>query len=354
MIKVLVVEDSAVVRELLQYVLGSDPEIRVVGTAANGDEALSAVERVKPDVITMDVHMPGMNGFDVTRRIMERVPTPIVIVSGTLDPGETTTAFRTLESGALAILMKPAGIGSPEFGQTCADLVRTVKTMAEVKVVRRWARPPAPVLDPTAAGPIGATTAIKHVAAVAVGASTGGPQVLQLMLSQLPANFPVPVFIVQHIASGFTGGFVDWLGQTSRLPLHVASHGEAILPGHVYIAPDGHHLLAGSERHLVLSKDEPEYGLRPSVSTLFRSVARVYGRRAIGVLLSGMGRDGAAELKVLKNLGAVTIAQDRESSVVHGMPGEAIKLEATTYVLSQEKIAPALASLVNADSAGMR
>jgi two-component system, chemotaxis family, protein-glutamate methylesterase/glutaminase len=351
LIKVLVVEDSAVVRELLQYILGSDPGIRVVGTAANGEEALAAVERVKPDVITMDVHMPGMNGFDVTRRIMERRPTPIVIVSGTLDPRETTTAFRALESGALAILEKPTGIGNPDFGQTCADLIRTVKTMAEVKVVRRWARPAA---DLTAIAGANAPAAAPHLAAVAVGASTGGPPVLQLILSQLPETFSVPVLIVQHIASGFVAGFVDWLAQSSRLPVHIASHGETILPGHVYVAPDGFHLMAGSERHIVLSQDEPEHGLRPSVSALFRSVAKVYGRKAIGVLLSGMGKDGATELRLMKELGAVTIAQDRESSVVHGMPGEAIRLDATTYVLPPEKIAPALASLVNEGSAWVR
>jgi two-component system chemotaxis response regulator CheB len=225
--------------------------------------------------------------------------------------------------------------------------------MAEVKVVRRWARPSATASD-LYGMPGDLAPAAKLVSTVAIGASTGGPQVLQQILSQLPANFPASVLIVQHIAAGFTTAFVDWLAQSSSLPMHIASHGEAVLPGHAYVAPEGFHLTAGSDRHLLLNQDEPEHGLRPSVSVLFRSVAKVYGRKAIGVLLSGMGRDGAMELKIMKELGAITIAQDRESSVVHGMPGEAIRLDATTYVLSSEKIAPALASLVNEGSVASR
>ena len=346
MIRVLVVEDSAVVRQLLVHILKSDPEIEIAGTAADGEEALIAVEQTRPSVITMDIHMPGMNGFDVARRIMERRPTPIVIVSGALDPHETTSAFQTLDSGALAILLKPVGIGSPEFERTAAELVRTVKVMSEVKVVRRWAKPGRTHADYAKHLVPAASPVVKHVCAVAIGASTGGPQVIQTILSHLPGNFPVPIFAVQHIASGFTTGFVDWLSQSSKLPVHVATHREMSVPGHVYLAPDAFHLKVGPDRRLLLTEDEPENGLRPSVSTLFRSVAEVYGGKSVAVLLSGMGRDGAQELKLLKDLGATTIAQDRESSVVHGMPGEAIRLGGTTYVLSQEKIAPALTSLV--------
>jgi two-component system chemotaxis response regulator CheB len=182
---------------------------------------------------------------------------------------------------------------------------------------------------------------------VAIGASTGGPLVLQTVLSGLPGNFSLPVLIVQHMAAGFIQGFVEWLTPTSALPLHVATHGEQILPGHAYIAPDGFQMKLELGKRLSLTKDEPENGHRPSVSYLFRSVADLCGPKAVGVLLTGMGKDGAEELKRMREKGAVTIAQDQESSVVHGMPGEAIRLEAATYVLPPHRIAAALANLSN-------
>ena len=345
MVRVLVVEDSAVARAFLLQILGSDPEIEIAGTAVDGEEALAAVERTRPDVITMDVHMPRMNGFDATRQIMETLPTPIVIVSGTLDVTETAKTFRALEAGALAVLPRPYGLGHPEHEQCAADLVRTVKLMSEVKVVRRWARhrPPGTVSSVSVSEGVPLLTA--KIAVVAVGASTGGPPVLQGILSRLPRSFPLPILVVQHIAAGFTDGFVEWLAQSSTLPVHLAKQGEQILPGHVYVAPDGFHMKAGLGGLIWLGNEEPEDGLRPSVASLFRSVAKAYGANAIGVLLTGMGKDGARELKVMKEQGAVTIAQDRESSVVHGMPGEAISLGAASYILPPEKIALTLAGL---------
>ncbi len=169
---------------------------------------------------------------------------------------------------------------------------------------------------------------------------------LQSILSGLPGSFSVPLLVVQHIAAGFTDGFVEWLGHYSNLPVHVATQGERMLPGHTYVAPEGFHMKVGAGEQIRLSTEEPENGLRPSASSLFRSVAKVYGEKAIGILLTGMGRDGAWELKLMKEQGAVTIAQDRESSVVHGMPGEAISLGGATHILSPEKITAALASLV--------
>ena len=344
MIRVLVVEDSPVVQEFLVYILDSDPQIQVVGTANNGEEALEAVKRKKPDVITMDINMPKMNGFEATRRIMETHPTPIVIVSGSWDTKEVATTFRAMEAGALAILQRPMGIGHPDYKATAKELIQTVKLMSEVKVVRRWPRRQreavvSPVPPPAESKPKRIKAKIKIVA---IGASTGGPVVLQAILSGLPEDFPVPVLIVQHIAVGFIQGFVEWLGQKSNLPIHVATHGEYILPGHIYVAPDGFHMQAKIGGQITLSKNKPENGLRPSVSSLFRSVAKVYGQNAVGVLLTGMGKDGAEELKCLKEKGAITIAQDKESSVVHGMPGQAIKLDAATYVLSPERIAEML------------
>jgi len=191
-----------------------------------------------------------------------------------------------------------------------------------------------------------------QIRVVAVGASTGGPPVLQGILAALPRDFPVPVLLVQHIAPGFTQGFADWLAQSSSLPVQVGVHGQPALPGHVYVAPDSFHMAIAAQGRIRLNPDEPENGLRPSVSHLFRSVAHTYGPRAIGVLLTGMGKDGALELKLMKEQGAVTIAQDRDTSVVHGMPGEAIKLGGATYVLPPEKIRIALTSLLSGNGYG--
>lgn len=346
MIKVLVVEDSPVVREFLVHILGADPGIQVIGTANDGEQALVAVARQRPDVITMDIHMPKLDGLEATRRIMETHPTPIVIVSGSTDPREVSTTFRAMEAGALAVLRRPAGIGHPDHEASAAELVQTVKLMSEVKVIRRWPKAGRqPQVPPPAQAHHAQIEAKARV--VAIGASTGGPPVLQTILAALPQDFPVPILIVQHMAAGFTQGFVQWLAQTSSLPVHLATHDEHVRPGHVYVAPDEFQMRVERGGKIVLTKDEPENGLRPSVSYLLRSVAEVYGRDAVAGLLTGMGRDGAEALKLLKEKGAVTFAQDKESSVVHGMPGEAIKLDAATFVLPPEKIAAVLTNLAH-------
>lgn len=344
MIKVLVVEDSPVVREFLVHILGADPAIEVIGTANDGEEALEAVARKRPDVITMDIHMPKLDGLEATRRIMETHPTPIVIVSGSTDPREVATTFRAIEAGAVAVLRRPAGIGHPDHEASTGELVRTVKLMSEVKVIRRWPRAGRkPQLPLAAAAPRAQAEAKAKL--IAIGASTGGPPVLQTILAALPADFPVPILIVQHMASGFTQGFVQWLAQTSSLPMHLAAHDELVRPGHVYVAPDEFQMRVERGGRIALTPDAPENGLRPAVSCLFRSVAEVYGRDAVAGLLTGMGRDGAEELKRLREMGAVTFAQDKDSSVVHGMPGAAILLDAATFILPPAKIAAVLTNL---------
>lgn len=346
MINVLVVEDSPVVRDFLVFILGSDPEIQVAGTARDGEEALVAVRRIRPDVITMDIHMPKMNGLEATRRIMETDPTPIVIVSGSENAQEIVTTFDAMEAGALAVLRRPNGLGHPNHEATARDMVQTVKLMSEVKVVRRW-----PQRQPGEPAPraveMGLAQEPAKLRIVAIGASTGGPPVLQTILAALPKTFPAPVVIVQHMAVGFSRGFMEWLAMTSTLPLHLATQGELMLPGHVYLAPDEVQMKVVRNNRIMLTQDAPENGLRPSVSYLFRSVAEVYGCDAVAGLLTGMGRDGAEELRLLKEKGAITFAQDKVSSVVNGMPGEAIKLDAAMLVLPPEKIAAVLTSLAN-------
>ena len=342
MIKVLIVDDSASTRLFLERVFSSDPDIRVVGTAKNGEEAVAAVARLAPDVITMDIFMPRMNGLEATRRIMESHPTPIIILSGDLDQQEILTSFQAMEAGALVALPKPRGAGHPDHEQEVRSLVQKTKLMAEVKVVRRWPRRRQSGVSPRLPDVTGGV-ALPEV--VAIGASTGGPVVVKTILEGLGDDFPLPVLIVQHMAEGFTPGLVGWLALSSRLPVHLATQGETLLPGHAYVAPDGCHMLTESGGRIRLSSEPPDNGLRPSVASLFRSVADVYGKTAVGVILTGMGRDGVDELLLLKEKGAVTIAQDKASSVIYGMPGEAVRAGAATYELSSEKIAAMLVHL---------
>lgn len=338
MINVLVVDDSPSIRAFLVHILSADSSIEQVWTAGNGEEAIEAVEHFQPDVITMDVQMPKMGGLIATRRIMETNPTPIVVVSENHDPSDSMATFNALDAGALVALKRPAGIGHPDHEAEAMSLLNTVKAMAEVKLVRRWAV--APKKQPLKIRPI--TTPIS---VVAIGASTGGPPVLNTLLKMLPRDFSLPILIVQHIAQGFTPSLVEWLAQSSSLAIHVATQDEHLLAGHVYVAPDAHQMKIGYGGRIILTQDPPESCLRPSVSYLFRSLPEIYGDRVVAGLLTGMGCDGVAELLTLRQKGAVTFAQDQTSSVVYGMPGEAVKLGAASYVLSPEKMAEFLTTL---------
>jgi two-component system chemotaxis response regulator CheB len=292
----------------------------------------------------MDIHMPKMGGFEATRTIMESVPTTIVIVSASTGAKDVASTFQAMEAGALAVVLRPPGFGHPDHKAAAQELLQTVKMMSEIKVVRRFKHASKAV--PPALPPAPALPAARGFQLVAIGASTGGPPTLNTILTLVKHELPVPLLIVQHIAPGFTEGFVDWLSSASGFPVHIASHGQQPLPGHGYVAPDGFHLGIASGTRIVLSNHAPENGLRPSVGYLFRTVAQVLGPHAVGVLLTGMGRDGAEQLKEMKDRGALTIAQDEASSIVHGMPGEAIKLQAAMYILPPEAIAAVLVNVV--------
>lgn len=343
MVRVLLADDSATVREYLAYLLGEDPALAVVGTARDGLEAVEQAERLKPDVIVMDVHMPRMNGYEATRRIMERVPTPIVMVSASSSQEEVAMTFEALKAGALTVVDKPAGPDHPRHAESVRRLVETVKLMSEVKVVRRWPRrerpaaPSAPSVKPD-----------RKVRLIAIGASTGGPQVVAEILRELPRQLGAPILVVQHIAPGFTVGLAEWLGQGTRLAVKLAEPGESVRPGTVYFAPEGSQMGVTKEGRIRLTKEQAEDGFCPSATYLFQSVAEAYGRSAIGILLTGMGRDGAEGLKKLREAGGVTIAQDKESSVIFGMPAEAVRLGAAEYVLSPTQVSEMIRSLVTA------
>jgi two-component system chemotaxis response regulator CheB len=346
-IKVLIADDTQVMRTLLVELLNRDPRIRVIGAVGDGQAALDFLDAggERPDVVVMDIHMPRLDGFEATRRIMETRPVPIVICTATASPQDVAVAFRAMEAGAVACVEKPVALGV-DFEPRLQNLLQTVRLMSEVKVVRRWNRSRGTPAVPAANGSTIARTSVPGIRLIGIGASTGGPLVLQTILSALPKDFPVPLLIVQHIAPGFLPGMVDWLSQTTGLRVRIAAHGAAALPGHAYVAPDDFHLAADALGHLVLAREEAESGLRPAVSYLFRSLADSYGANAVGVLLTGMGKDGAKELKQMKDHGAHTIAQDRDSSIVHGMPGEAIELGAATQILPADKIAGALLAQV--------
>ncbi|MDD5167535.1 MAG: chemotaxis-specific protein-glutamate methyltransferase CheB [Syntrophales bacterium] len=347
MIRVLIAEDSPVVAELIVHILSADPEVQVVGVVKNGEEVVSSVMLKQPDVVAMDVHMPVLNGFEATKRIMETAPLPIVVMSASWDDQGVEKTFRSLEAGALTAVEKPPGPAHPDYDRLARAFVETIKLMSEVKVVRRRfaVRPSETVGSPASVAVPGPNAGGKRI--VAIGVSTGGPVVLQTILRALSQAFPVPVLIVQHIAHGFVRGMTEWLTQTTGFPVHIGKNGETVLDGHAYMAPDGHHLGIGRDGRLALSTSPPENGLRPAVSYLFRSVTEAYGAEGIGVLLTGMGKDGASELKQMKDKGAVTIVQDKESSVIHGMPGEAIKMDAATYIMTPEKTADMLVALVS-------
>ena len=339
MINVLVVEDSRVTREYLVYIINACPEMRVIGIADSGEAALEFLDTHRPDAILMDIHLPGIDGFETTRRIMSSSPVPIVVCTASTHFDQMHTAMHALEAGALAVVKKPGGFGGLG-AEGEAEMIDTLRLMSEVKLVRRWNPTVASargVTQPAPSDPFGHNAAI-----VAIGASTGGPPVLSQILSGLSPAFAAPILVVQHIAAGFTAGFAEWLATACGLPVHVAQDGEIPLPGQVYVAPDDHHLRIGPHGELRTTWDEPHNGLRPSVGVLFRSVTRIFGRRAIGVLLTGMGRDGAEELKLMADQGALTVAQDEASCVVFGMPAEAIRLGAARFVFPPHRIAELL------------
>lgn len=341
MIRVLVAEDSVTVRELLVTLLESDSGIRVVGQAKNGREAVELARELRPDLITMDVHMPEMDGFAATKEIMVQAPTPIIIVSSSSRGKDVDLSLNALRAGALMVVSKPDDPSSPVFNGRLEQFLAMAKAMAGVKVVRRWPTRAAPVTLPPPAPPT--KTVAPRV--VAIAASTGGPAALQRILADLPGDIPVPILVVQHIARGFTQGLVDWLGASSPLRVKLAEHREALAARTVYIAPDDHHLgVAVGDRVSVLDAP-PIEGFRPSATHLFESAARTYAHATTAVILTGMGRDGVDGLRHVRDAGGHVIAQDRASSVVHGMPYAAVEAGVVDTVLPLEAIAGRLDTL---------
>jgi len=334
-IRVLLADDSSTARALLSAILGADDRFEVVGQAVDGLESVAQAARLKPDVILMDIHMPGIDGVEATRRIMDEMPTPIVMVTASANHADIKVTLNALNAGALAVLHKPVGPGSATYIAESELILATVIAMAGVMVMRRQPRvqylwEQSDTVLQRWKGP---------VSVVAIAASTGGPTALRHILSELTAPFPVPVLVVQHIALGFGQGLAEWLGEATALQVKVAVDHEPLAAGTVYIAPDQLHLGVSADGRVALSDTAPVNGAKPSATHLFSSVADAYGSGALAVILTGMGRDGASGLHKVKAAGGLVLAQDEHSSVVFGMPGAAVADGVVDVILPLDQIA---------------
>ena len=352
-IKVLLVEDSPVARIVLKRIFDASPEIEVVGTACNGLEALELIPKLQPEVICTDLNMAEMNGLEFTQEVMKKYPRPILIISASVQIKDTQNVFELLKAGALDVFPKPIGGLASDYDRLANELIAKVKVLSGVKVFTRHQR---------LGGIEIADRQIKKnnqlpmdnyqlfsknlnfqtIKLLAVGASTGGPQALHSIISQFPVNLPVPVICIQHISEGFLQGLVDWLGCESKLPVKIAGLGELPQAGIVYFPPEKRHLELDAQGRFIYSESADFAGHCPSITVTFKSVASFYGRGAAGVLLTGMGRDGAEGMLAISRLGGLTIAQDEASCIVFGMPKEAIALGAAQHVLPVSAIAPLL------------
>lgn len=340
-VRVLLVDDSPLALMVLQQMLAAAPEIEVVGTANNGRDALQMIPTLKPTVICTDYHMNGMNGLEFTQQVMARYPRPILVVSAAVKPTDTDRVFPLLEAGAVDVFPKPVG-GPEAIAQATEAFIKKVKIVSGVWV---RGRPTKGLVSQvmTEASPTSETSlTVRPPQLVAIGASTGGPQALQTILSGLPGRFPLPILCVQHISSGFLPGLISWLGAHYQGKVQIARAGELPAPGRVYFPEENTHLVIDRTGRLQLSQEPPLGGHRPSVTVTFRSVAAYYGNAAIGVLLTGMGRDGGEGMQALAQAGALTIAQDEATSVIYGMPKDAVERDAARAILPLTEIAPAL------------
>ena len=341
-VRVLIVDDSVVVREILKRMLESDPGIRVVGMAANGSEAIELTAQLKPDLVTMDLVMPGMDGMEATERIMAYHPTPVLFFSSYFNQEGQRSRLDALAAGALDIMEKPTLMPDQRWEAVTAPLVQKVRALAQVSVITHIHA--GRVLDRRQTPPI-RSVPTGTVDVLGIGASSGGPRVLEELLSALPATYALAVVVVQHIAEGFMTGLITWLQQRCRLPLRVAEEGDTLVPRQVLFAPDWAHLVVRPGGRVHLAEGDPVNGSRPSVDLTFTSLAQIYGSRAAGALLTGMGTDGAAGLLAIRQAGGATFAQDEESCVVFGMPRTAIELGAVQHVLSPSGLARSLNAL---------
>ncbi len=337
--RVLIVDDSLVATEMLRQILASDPGIEVVGVATNGTDAVAAVTELRPDLVTMDIHMPGMDGLEATEQIMAYTPTPILVVSSSVYSEGMGRAFDALTLGALDVIKKPEPRDWADLERIARDIISRVKILANVRVVTHIrGRRPKPAAAPSDDAPV-------RRSMVAVASSTGGPSALLDVLGRLPKDLPVPVVVAQHIAEGFVPGLVSWLDSGCAVRCVMATDGDVPEPGCVYLAPTGANtVFDGRALRIVAAKAGQLYV--PNADALFESLAANVRAGAVGVVLTGMGADGASGLARIKAAGGATIAQDEASCTVFGMPKVAIEMGAAEQVLPATAIAGAIERLV--------
>lgn len=328
-IKVLVVDDSSLVRKVVTDILGQDPDIRVIGTANNGKAAIQMNQELDPDVITLDIEMPVLDGLAALSHIMATKPKPVVMLSVLTQHGADAT-FRALELGAVDFIPKPSSMLTTSVDEIGDQLIKKVKTAAATRLLKKPASPE-PV---TRIQKIESKTLSDKI--VAIGTSTGGPSALITLFKAIPENFPSPVLVVQHMPEGFTAAFSKRLDESSTLKVKEAEDGDDVLPGHGYIAPGHSHMeivKKGSGHKIRVFQADKVSGHMPSIDVLFNSMAEHVGGSTVGVIMTGMGRDGAEGLKKIRKTGGYTIAQDEETSVVYGMNRVAVELGAVNEVV---------------------
>lgn len=343
-IRAVVVDDSPTARGLIVALLQGEQGIEVVGVGASGEEAIRLVKRLKPDVLAMDIRMKGMDGLEATRQIMRESPLPIVLITSSFLPEDNDITFRAMKAGALNVVKKP-GLAEPE---ACSNLVQTVRLMAGLPVVHHWGREeykPRPVTGRPAITTKDIQMLPQRIKVIGIASSTGGPAALATIFGALSAGFPWPVLVVQHVTPGFGPGMAQWLNTQTALPVRLARHGEVPQPGVILIAPDDYHMTVDTSGAVSLTQDQPYKGLRPSANYLFKSLAERYGSSALGIILTGMGNDGANGIDALYRAGGFTIAQDEKSCIVYGMPRAAVEQGSIAQVLPIDEIARTLSSL---------
>lgn len=343
MIKILIVDDSTTDSMLLKHIFETQEDMTVVGCAHNSIEALQLIEKLKPDLITMDIEMPHMNGYETTKLIMTKFPTPVVIISSNVTDHEVDATFKALEAGAFSVLRKPSDVQSNDFPRVSSYMIDTVRSMAEIKAIKKMRFTKSKVIPM----PISESFQ-KHYKLIAMGASVGGPQALKKILSELPADFPVPIVIVQHMAHGFIEDFVKWLDGQVALKVKCAVDDEKLKSGVVYFAPDDYHCTIQQRKngyYISFVKGPLITGFCPSITMLMKSIAIFCNGDVVGVLLTGMGLDGADGMRELKHKGAHTIVQDEESCIVYGMGNVATSFGAVDVEIELNEIGRYLIAL---------
>jgi two-component system chemotaxis response regulator CheB len=330
-IKILVVDDSQTAREIISKILSSDDEIEIVGQAKNGREALALVNQLNPDVVTMDMTMPEMDGFQAVEQIMAYHPVPIAIVTSSLSGKGQKFVYRALELGAMTVIGKPENL--QDLGDNC---IKELKLISKVRVVTHLHGRRAARMERLK---ITRRRNLRTKNVIGIVGSTGGPIALQRILSKLPCDIPAGIVIVQHITAGFEDELIGWLNMSSDISVEQASSDKPIQPGIAFLAPSGHHMVVKQEGRLDFIDTAPLWGVRPSGDILLSSLAEIYGPQTIGVILTGMGKDGARGMKAVKDAGGMTIAQDDKTSLIFGMPKAAIETGAVDKIVPIERIA---------------